>query len=136
MAVSPQLATAEGLLEVISRLDIEGLRACLHDDVVMELPYAPGDIPLRFEGLENVVQAMRTAPEMFHRFRFSVHERYWCPERDTAILEATSMAIKKSRRVYQNRYLFVFRFRKDRVVHWQEFFNPLLVQDPENPEAP
>ena len=132
MPVSPQLATAEGLLDTISRLDIEGLRACLHDDVVMELPFAPGGIPLRFDGLENVVQAMQSAPEMFHRFRFSIHERYSCPERDTAILEATSMAITKSRRTYQNRYIFVFRFREEKVVHWQEFFNPLLVRDPGN----
>ncbi len=129
MSVSPHLTTAEGLLDTISRLDIEGLRACLHDDVVMELPFAPGDAPLRFDGIEAVIQAMQTAPEMFHRFRFSVHERYWCPDRNTAILEATSMAMTKSRRVYQNRYLFVFEFREDRVVHWQEFFDPLLVQD-------
>ena len=130
MSASQRLATAEGLLDTISRLDIEGLRAYLHEDIVMELPYAPGDIPLRFDGVENVIQAMQSAPEMFRSFRFSIHERYWCPQGDAAILEATSMAVMKSHRIYQNRYLFVFRFREDRVVHWQEFFDPLLAVRP------
>lgn len=130
MSASARLATAEGLLDGISRLDIEGLGGWLHDDVVMELPFTPGEAPLRFEGMQKVIEAMQSAPEMFHRFQFSVHERYWCPERATAILEATSMGIMKSRRIYQNRYLFMFKFREDRIAHWQEFFNPLLAPLP------
>lgn len=127
MVASPHLAIAEGLLDTISRLDIDGLRGYLHEDIVMELPFAPGNEPLRFAGLENVIRAMRSAPETFHRFQFSIHERYWCAERNTAILEATSMGLMKSRRIYQNRYVFVFRFREDRVVRWLEFFNPLAA---------
>ena len=130
MSASSHLATAERLLNTISRLDINGLRTCLDDDIVMELPYAPGTQTLRFDGLENVVQAMRSAPDLFHRFQFSVHERYWCPERNAAILEATSMGIMKSRRIYQNRYIFVFRFRDDRIMHWLEFFDPHHAQPP------
>ena len=128
MSASPHLETAVGLLDTISRLDIDGLRNYLHDDIVMELPFAPGNEPLRFDGLENVVRAMRSAPDMFHRFQFGVHERYWCPERNLAILEATSMGVMKSRRLYQNRYLFVFRFRDGRVVQWLEFFDPHRAQ--------
>lgn len=130
MSHSRQLATAEGLFDTISRLDIDGLRTYLHDDIVMELPYAPGNTPLRFDGVDDVIQAMRSAPEMFHRLKLSVHERFWCPGQDTAILEATSMGIMKSRRIYQNRYIFVFRFRDDRIVQWLEFFDPHRAQPP------
>ena len=37
------------------------------------------------------------------------------------------MGLMKSRRIYQNRYVFVFRFREDRVVQWLEFFDPLAA---------
>ena len=44
-----------------------------------------------------------------------------------SVLEANSMGLMKSRRIYQNRYIFVFRFREDRVVQWLEFFDPLAA---------
>src|SRR5437016_11771142 len=84
-------ATASNVLATLARMDSEGLRAYLADDVVLELPFAPAELgPKRVIGLDNVVATMARAPTVYTSLRFTVTDSYPVPSKETVILRAKS----------------------------------------------
>ena len=121
--------TAMALLAALRETQVERVGEFLTDDVEMELPFAPADIPSRVQGRDAVIAALGYLPATFRRFRLAAHEVHDCPSRDAVILEATSLGLLHDERAlpYQNRYVFLFRFRDSKICSWREYMNPYPV---------
>ncbi|MEM1156445.1 MAG: nuclear transport factor 2 family protein [Pseudomonadota bacterium] len=115
------------VLRLVSTGDIQGIRAHLTTDASMELPFAPWGVESIFEGIDAIVGALEYVPKHFRAFTFNAHETYVSNDGVTVILEATSMAARHSGGGYQNRYVFVFTFRDNKILRWREFFNPECI---------
>lgn len=115
------------VLECISSREFDTLRTLLDNEATMELPYAPDGVPVLTEGAENIVAAVAYVEEHFRVFKLQPHEAYFCRDSETVILEATSMGVRKPSGTYQNRYVFVFRFKGNKILRWREYLNPLQL---------
>lgn len=122
-----QIECAQKALSFVSAFDWQGLSDVLVEEAVMELPYAPDGVPQRIEGRAQIVDLMRTQDKAFSAFQIVTHEIYPCPSDDVVIVEATSFGLRTAGDVYQNRYVFVFQFDRDRICLWREFFNPHTI---------
>ena len=118
---------ARKMLEHLSAMNIDAISSLLHEDAVLEMPFAPGGDPLIVSGRDAVLEVFRGAPENFDVFRIVPHEVWECPSRDTVIVEATSLGRYKNGRFYQNRYGLVFQFRDGRVTLFREYSNPFAM---------
>ena len=118
---------AQQVLKCISSCSFEALRALLDTEATMELPYAPKGVPLLTEGADNIVAAVAYVEEHFSKFVLAPHAVYCCAERETVILEATSIGVHKASGTYQNRYIFVFTFKGKKILCWREYLNPQRI---------
>jgi ketosteroid isomerase-like protein len=129
------LATGSGngssalrVLQTLSSGVLAQLEGLLDEGIVMELPFVPSQFPQSIEGREAVLQALAYIPSAFDFFRLNVHELYECATRDCVICEATAIGRRRGGgSFYQNRYVFVLRFKDGKVVLWREFLNPLRI---------
>ncbi len=121
------LETALQVFDCISSRDFTTLRTLLDDAATLELPFAPEDVPSMTEGADNIVSAITYVEEHFSRFALQPHEVYFCEDRSTAIIEATSIGFGTNSGTYQNRYIFVFEFSDGRILRWREYLDPLRI---------
>ena len=120
---------AAKILSQINPHNINEVGQYLHDDVIMQIPFASGETPQELKGKTAVMEVLQFIPNTFQVFSINVHESYYCPSRNTVCSEATSVGrLKSGSYVYQNRYLFLMEFSEGKVVLWREYFNPHLVE--------
>ncbi|MEM8563012.1 MAG: nuclear transport factor 2 family protein [Pseudomonadota bacterium] len=118
---------AVDVLRLVSTGDVQAVRTHLTTDASMELPFAPSGVESTFKGTDAIIGALEYVAKHFRAFSFNAHEIYVSAGGDTVILEATSMAVRHSGGCYQNRYVFVFTFRNNKILRWREFFNPDFI---------
>lgn len=122
------MTVARRYMEAWCRLDPEAMLAEVADDVVMEFPVAPGDIPRRFEGKETFAAMARPMTGHFNPGSAGklVDLR---PEADPerAIAEYTFQGELPDGRPYNNVYVNLLHVRDGKIVNSKEFFDAVAV---------
>jgi hypothetical protein len=120
--VAAVLALADGM-------QVEELIAYFADDSVMELPFAPGRMPKRYEGREAILGFQTYARDSFSRFSMTVDAIHETADPHVVIAEHRSDGIVAANgRRYQNRYCTLFTFDDDgKIVSWREYYDAGVV---------
>ena len=97
------------------------------DDLVWELPYAPGiGHPARLSGREEVVRHVTWFLWAVEHFRFFDLTVYACTDPDVAVAEVKAEArIKPTGRLYHQEYVVFLRAAGGKIVFLREYFDPV-----------
>lgn len=97
------------------------------DDVVWELPYAPGiGHPARLSGRDEVVRHVSWFLGAVEQFRFFDLQVYPCADPDAAVAEVKAEArIKPTGRLYQQEYVLFLRAVGGKIAFLREYFDPV-----------
>ena len=108
--------------------DVDGIAGLLAEDVVIENPFAPANLPERIEGREtfraHLAQRLGTSPVTFDRFdQVVVHQT---TDPDVIVIEFELHGrITAVDHAFRRQHIQVVRVAGGKVVHWRDYFNPL-----------
>jgi ketosteroid isomerase-like protein len=99
------------------------------DDSVMELPFAPGRMPKRYEGKDAILGFQEFARDAFSTFSMTVDAIHETADLRVVIAEHHSDGVVAANgRRYENRYVTIFTFDDDGfVVSWREYYDAGVV---------
>lgn len=109
--------------------DADGWLARAHDDIVLELPYAPPGNPRRVEGKGAVADYLRAVPAGidFEDLAFDVHQTV---DPETAVIEWTAKGhIKATGAPYEMTYVVILTLQDGLMHTYRDYWNPLVVLD-------
>jgi hypothetical protein len=107
----------------------EELLSAFADDVVMELPFAPGKMPKRYEGKAATAAFIRSVRDAFSAFAMIVDAVHETADPNVVIVEhhADAVVAENGRR-YDNRYVTVITFDDAGLVkNWREYYDAGVV---------
>jgi ketosteroid isomerase-like protein len=113
------------ILQHAGAMHVGALRDLMTDDVVMELPFAPGKMPKRYAGKDAVVEFQLFARDAFTGFSMEIETIHETADPHVVIAEHSSAGVVvENGREYRNRYVTVFTFDDDgRVKQWREYYD-------------
>jgi len=109
--------------------DVDGWLARAHDDIVLELPYAPPGSPSRVEGKTAVAEYLRTVPAGidFQQLDFDVHQTVAA---EAAAVEWTAKGVVRATgAAYEMTYVVVLTLRDGLMRTYRDYWNPLVLLD-------
>jgi ketosteroid isomerase-like protein len=117
------------MLALADQMKVEELIECFADDAVMELPFAPGRMPKRYEGKEAILGFQEFARDSFSSFSMTVDAIHETADPTVVIAEHHSDGIVAGNgRRYENRYCTIFAFDDaGLVVSWREYYDAGVV---------
>jgi ketosteroid isomerase-like protein len=117
------------MVSLAGEMNIDELITYFADGAVMELPYAPGNMPRQYEGKDAAFEFQRFARDSFSSFSMTLDAVYETTDPNIVVAETHSdgIVVENGRR-YQNRYVFIFTFDPaGKVVNWREYYDPGVV---------
>jgi len=129
-AANEALELAKQVIAGLERKDAALVKAVLHEDVVLHVPF-----PL--VAGENMVGTRRQVGEAVRRYldesnaltetvRFA--NPVWRTTDDgLAMFQADGEVMLRDGRPYLNHYLFLFEARDGRITQWWEYYNPVIA---------
>lgn len=109
----------------ITALDVDKVRAELHDTLFFRLPYEEAVPDLDRDGFCQLLEGMFVA---FDQFDLTVTQVFDLVEPNTVIATYTGdCKVRDQGAVYQNEYIGVFEFIDGQLSRWQEYDNPIVV---------
>ena len=117
------------ILALADQMKVEELIEYFADDSVMELPFAPGRMPKRYEGKDAILGFQLFARDSFSSFAMTIDAIHETGDPNVVIAEHRSDGIvAENGRPYRNRYVTVFTFDGDGlVVGWREYYDAGVV---------
>ncbi|MTK04620.1 nuclear transport factor 2 family protein [Micromonospora sp. CP22] len=98
-----------------------------HPDGVLEFPYPPPGVRSRFVGHHELYEHMQDFPKQFD-VRFSDLTFHETTDPDLVIAEFVGNGRGVvTKRPFHQVYISVVRYRDDRIVHFRDFWNPLVT---------
>ena len=124
------LGVAKRFITALAQRDGEALCSVLHEDVTVENPFPmvegenrPGS--RRCRGA-SVHAHMKNMPHVLGSLRFE--NVIWRTTSDgLAMFEADGDATLPNGRPYRNHYLMLFEVALRKIVHWQEYYSPVIA---------
>ena len=118
------------MLVLAGAMDVGELEQYLHDDVVMELPFAPAPMRRVHEGKAAVVDFQRRAAASFSSFTMTVDAVHVSDAGRVVVAEHSSIGVSAADgREYRNRYVTIFELDADGLVtRWCEYYDPDAVR--------
>lgn len=108
--------------------DIERWLDMWDDEGVFELPFAPEGYPSRLKGRDEIAQYMDGFPEKIDISSFELVEKFEAPDGESGMVEFTCVGrAVPTNRQYNQRYVGVVRTRGGKLVHYKDFWNPLVA---------
>lgn len=119
----------EHIFGLINKMDIDGLIEQFADDVVMELPFAPGRMPKRYVGKAAAHDFMASVRDSFRSFAMTVDAVHETTDPRLVVVEHHADGVVAANgRTYDNRYVTFVTFDDDRKVrHWREYYDAGVV---------
>lgn len=112
----------------MSRFDMDNWYPLLHDDLVLEFPYAHSvQMPGRVVGKTAAVEYLGGV--MKHFIGLTFHEVVISPMADpsTVIVEYAGGCALPSGKTYKQVYITVQKFKDGKMILFREFWNPMEV---------
>jgi ketosteroid isomerase-like protein len=122
------VGTVTALIEAEGRRDIDAMLALLAEDVVLDMPFAPGGGAL-LHGREAVGDALRAAIEpgagLYELWRMWPLEVHGTSTPGLCFAVFAASARTWDGRAYDQTYIGRFEVRDGLVAVWREWFDPL-----------
>lgn len=120
---------AAELLRLAGDSDMDALIARFADGAVMELPFAPGSMPKRYDGKDAIAGFMSFVRDVFSSFSMTVDTIHDTADPHVVIAEHHSDGIVAANdRPYRNRYCTIITFDDaGSVVSWREYYDAGVV---------
>lgn len=111
-----------------SRGDIDGWLALAHDDIVLELPYAPPGRPDRVDGKGRVAEYLRAVPAGIDFEEITYLRVLQTVDPDTAVIEWTATGrIKATGKPYAMSYVVILTLEDGLMRTYRDYWNPLVL---------
>jgi ketosteroid isomerase-like protein len=96
--------------------------------VVMEFPYAPPGLPLRVEGRDAVARHLQMAAGLIAFDRMGEATVHPSTDPDVVVIEFEGFGRGVATgEPYDQSYISVIRTENGRIVHYRDYWNPLVV---------
>ncbi len=120
---------AREMMALADAMRVDELIEYFTDDAVMELPYAPGKMPRRYEGKPAILDFQLFARDSFSEFAMEVDAIHETVDPSVVIVEHRSHGIvAENGRPYENRYVTLLQFDDaGKVVLWREYYDAGVV---------
>jgi ketosteroid isomerase-like protein len=120
------IATVRTFIECEAARDVPGVLALVTQDVVFEMPFAPGG-GVRIQGSDALGDALTTGLAMYKTWTMDV-TRLETTGQGVVFAEYTATARTTTGRDYHQQYVGRFVLANGLITSWQEWFNPLTLQ--------
>jgi ketosteroid isomerase-like protein len=122
-------ARVDELLRLAGAMDTDAMLTMFAADAVMELPFAPGSMPRRYDGIDEIRGFMEFARDSFASFAMVVDAVHETADPHVFVAEHRSDGVVAANgRRYENRYCTIITFdRADEVAHWREYYDAGVV---------
>lgn len=129
LAPTTNAARVKAILALADAMDVDALIDWMADDAVMELPFAPGTMPKRYEGRDEILAFQQFARDAFSSFSMAVDAVHETTDPNVVIAEHRSDGVVAANgRPYRNRYVTVFEFdARGKVAVWREYYDAGVV---------
>ena len=124
---------AERFLRALETRDVDQVMPLWNDDGVMEFPYVPEGSPNTFQGVDAIRTTLSSAFVQRTKMGFFDVKSYQAADPDLAFVEFKGDMTLESGAPYNNTYIAKVEARDGKLVHFKEFFNPLVDLAAGNP---
>jgi hypothetical protein len=123
------VARVREIVAAIDGMRVDALIQFFADDAVMELPFAPGRMPRRYEGRAASYGFQTFVRDAFRSFSMTADAIYETSDPNVVIAELHSDGVvAENGRPYRNRYVIIITFDDDgRITNWREYYDPAEV---------
>ena len=123
-------AAVLGYFTLLMKRDLEGFETLWQPDAVQEIPFVPegfGEfVTSAFNGRDEIMAHYRAAFANRRDHVFVIDDIHRTDDPDCIIVEAHARSlVGETGRVYENRYVCVFRLREGKLALLREYVNPL-----------
>lgn len=129
----PNLTPSQAMLAYLDSFvenDMEKLFGLFADDAIVEFPYAFGDLPTKFAGIEAIRNYYKNAPAYYDFQSYYDVIIYETKDPNFVLAEFKCDAkILSTNKDYPQVYISTLRLDSHLITHYKEYWNPLIVQD-------
>jgi uncharacterized protein len=132
--MTPRNSTEETILKFYTLLmekKFDAWGELFADDAVQENPFVPAleGLDAEFRGKDRIVFHYRTVLTKRKGHVFTINEIHQSADGNTVVVEAQGRSeVPETGRVYDQRYVMIFKLRDGKIVRLREYFNPLVFQ--------
>jgi uncharacterized protein len=123
--------TVLGFYQTLMKRDMAAFADLWADDAVQEMPFAVGVAGLEpaWRGKKAILTRYNKSIPGRRDHVFHIDRLHQTIDPDVIIVEARGKStISENGRVYDQRYVFIFRLRDGKIVLNREHFNPIIFQ--------
>ncbi|MCV0394903.1 MAG: nuclear transport factor 2 family protein [Rhizobiaceae bacterium] len=124
-------AAVLGFFTNLMRKDMAAFAELWADDAVQDMPFAKGieGLEPRWEGKETILAYYNKAIPGRRDHVFEIDQFHRTKDPEVIIVEARGKStISETGRLYDQRYVFIFRLRDGKIMLNREHFNPIVFQ--------
>ena len=123
--MSDAVQRVRDLFSLVDAMQTDEMLDWFADHSVMELPFAPGKMPRRYDGIDAIRGFVTFVNGTFSSFAMTVDEVYATSDPNLVVVETHSYAVvAENGRPYRNRYVTFVRFDdRGQIVHWREYYD-------------
>ncbi|MGW4531836.1 nuclear transport factor 2 family protein [Nocardia sp. NPDC004340] len=113
-------------LDAFLAKDMQAWADLCAEDVVVEFPFSPGDLPSRLDGREAIFEYLRYYPEIIDIHEIDSVTVYSTDRPDTVIAEwSVRGQVVPNGNKYEMAYATFVTVRDGQITNYREYWNPL-----------
>ena len=124
---------AEQFLSALMTRDVDQVMPLWNEAGVMEFPFVPEGSPNTFEGVDAIRMTLASAFVQRPKMSFFDVKAYQAADPDLAFVEFKGDMTLQSGAPYNNTYIAKVEAKDGKLLHFKEFFNPLVDLAAGNP---
>ena len=124
---------AEQFLSALMTRDVDQVMPLWNEAGVMEFPFVPEGSPNTFEGVDAIRMTLASAFVQRPKMSFFDIKAYQAADPDFAFVEFKGDMTLQSGAPYNNTYIAKVEAKDGKLLHFKEFFNPLVDLAAGNP---
>lgn len=128
---TPAQARVLAFYSALMAKDFDRWAGLFAPDARQENPFMPAaeGLAAGFDGRERIVFHYRTALQNRRDLVFDIHAIHETEDPDCVIVEVAGRSeVPETGRIYDQRYIWLFRYRDGQIVLMREYFNPLVFE--------
>jgi hypothetical protein len=121
------VAVLHDMLELLGKMDIDGVFQLWADDGALEMPFLPDRSRRRTAPTSAVKEFFRATNEQaLHQVKLTIRAIHPMLDPDWLVAEYTGEAtVRANGNTYTNSYLGMFKFRDGKIVLWREYMDAI-----------